>query len=84
MNDFLLFIDDLKSRFAVHVEITYSKTCDWMVYVYKKGCADDYPMSERNENDVVLCKVQHPDMEFAFAKAQVAVKEWLMENNGGY
>lgn len=84
MDDFMKFIDELKNRFPVHVEIYYSKICDWRIYVFKKGCAEDYPESEREGNDAVLCDEQDGDMELCFAKAHVAVKEWLMEHDGGY
>ena len=84
MSDFLLFIDDLRRRFPVHVEIYYSKIMDWCITVQKKGCADQYPKSVRIKEDAVLCAVQNSDIALAFAQAHVAVKEWLMENEGGY
>lgn len=84
MSDFLQFIDNLAHRFPVHVEITYSKITDWMIYVYKKGAAKDYPKSDSAQGDAVLCCEQDSDMELCFAKAHVAVKEWLSDNNGGY
>jgi hypothetical protein len=84
MNDFLLFINNLVKRFPVHVEIYYSHICDWVIRVYKQGCAEDYPDSEKDGNDAVICYVQESDMELCFAKAQIAVKEWLADNDGGY
>ena len=84
MTDFLKFIDDLRHRFPIHVEITYNKTCDWCIYVYKRGCSEDYPSSERNGNDAILCYEQDHNIEFCFAKAHVAVKEWMCEHEGGY
>lgn len=84
MNDFLLFINDLRYRFPVHLEIYYSRFMDWCIKVYKKDCADDYPGSPRSGTDAILCDVQSGDMELAFAKAHVAVKEWLIEYDGGY
>lgn len=84
MTDFLKFIDDLRQRFPVHVEITYNKTCDWCIYVYKRGCAEDYPGSDRHGNDAILCSEQDNDIELCFAKAHVAVKNWLCEHEGGY
>lgn len=84
MNDFLEFIDALKSSFPVHLVIYYSKIMDWGVTVYKKGCAADYPESEHDGDDVVICRVQDCDMYLCFAKAHVATKEWLKEYNGGY
>ena len=85
MNDFLHFIDELTDHFPVHLEIYYSKIMDWCITVYKQGCAEDYPDSPKNENDdAILCEVQDCDMELAFAKAHVAVKEWLCKFNDGY
>lgn len=84
MEDFLRYIDSIKSWCAVHVEIYYNKICDWTIRVYKKGCAEDYPNSKHWNNDAILCDEQDCDMELCFAKAHVAVKKWLSENEGGY
>lgn len=84
MVDFLRFIDELKNAFPIHVEIYYSRVMDWCIKVYKKGCAADYPASEADGQDAILCNVQKSDIELAFAKAHVQVKEWLLENTGGY
>lgn len=84
MNEFLLFVDDLKNRFPIHVEITYDKHADWVIYVYKKGLAKDYPNAIHDGDDVVLVREYDMDMELCFAKAHVALKEWLLEFNGGY
>ena len=85
MNEFLKFFDEKIQVFPMHLEINYNKITDWTIYVYKKGVANYYPKSERTEeNDAVIVDVQHVDMELAFAKAQVELKEWLLENEGGY
>ena len=90
MNEFMKFIDDLAHRFPLHVEIYFSKVMDWCVTVYRKGCAEDYPGTPvryydcEKTNDACLCDVQDSDMELAFAKAHVAVKEWMLKYNGGY
>ena len=86
MNDFLTFMDDLVQRFPVHVEIYYSKVMDWCIRVYRRDCADVYKGQgvKTEGSDVIICDVQHCDMELCFAKAHVAVKEWLLEFNGGY
>ena len=84
MNDFLEFIDNLRHSSPIHMEIYYSKVMDWCITVYKKGCAEYYPKSPHDGNDAILCKVQDIDMELCFAKAHVAVKEWLTEHDGGY
>ena len=84
MSDFLRFVDDLRKRFLVHVEIYYSKILDWRIEITKVGCASDYPGSPHDGDDVILCHVQDLDMELAFAKAHVALKECLSEFDGGY
>ena len=39
MNEFLLFFDQKKRYFPMHLEISYSKITDYMILVYKQGCA---------------------------------------------
>ena len=84
MNEFLKFFDDKTKDFPMHLEITYSKICDWNILIYKKGCADDYPKARRNGEDVVIVDSNDCDMELCFAKAHVELKKWLLEFNGGY
>ena len=84
MNEFLKFFDEKASSFPMHLEIYYSKIMDWCIAITKKGCADEYPESRRAGNDVVICQEQDSDMELCFAKAHVALKEWLREFTGGY
>lgn len=84
MQDFLKFFDEKVHDFPMHLEITYSKICDWSINIYKKGCAEDYPNSKHTGNDAIVVSVQDCDMELCFAKAHVALKEWLLEHNGGY
>lgn len=84
MNEFLNFFNNKRKTFPMHLEIMYNKTCDWSIYIYKKGCAEDYPNSDKYENDAVICMAQSCDMELAFAMAQVQLKEWLCEHEGGY
>ena len=84
MYDFLKFIDDLRHSFPVHVEIYYSRVMDWCIKVYKQGCAKHYPGTPCDGEDALLCNVQSCDMELAFAQAHAAVKNWMLEYNGGY
>lgn len=84
MEDFLRFFNDKRTVFPMHLEISYNKTCDWMIVIYKKGCADDYPYAQHDGDDVVVCHVQNIDMELCFAMAHVALKEWLLEFEEGY
>ena len=71
MIEFLQFVEDLVGRYPLHIEISYSKTTDWIVHIWKVGVCD-------------ICCIQDCDMELAFAKAHVALKEWLREHIGGY
>lgn len=84
MDDFLKFLNKKLKDFPMHVEITYNKICDWDIYIYKEGCARDYPNSEKYGEDAIVVNVQDGDMELCFAKAHVALKDWLLENEGGY
>ena len=84
MSEFLKFLDELVNEFPLHIEIGYTKTTDWSIYIYKKGMAKDYPNSKSNGEDAVICHVQNCDMEYAFAQAQCEVKKWLLDNNSGY
>ena len=77
MNDFLKFFDKKVETYPMHLEIYYSKICDWSIRVWKKGCGE-------NGKDILIVDVQSCDMELCLAKAQVELKEWLSEHEGGY
>lgn len=84
MSDFLKWLDEQTRAFPMHIEISYNRTNDWYIYIYKQGCASVYPNSRHVGEDAIICQVQHSDLELAFAKAQLEVKEWFLENCGGY
>ena len=74
MTEFLHFIDEIKYNRKVWLEVAYSSVVDWYISVYlivngKKEC---------------VVNSQSCDMEYAFAKAHTELKEWLLENEGGY
>ena len=77
MNEFLKFFDEKVETYPMHLEITFSKICDWCISVWKKGCG-------KNGEDISIVDVQSCDLELCFAKAQIALKEWLSEHEGGY
>lgn len=77
MSDFLRFFNEKAKSYPMHLEIYYSKMVDWSIHVYKKGCGG-------KGDDLKILYVCDCDMELCFAKAQVALKEWLSENEGGY
>ena len=77
MADFLRFFDNIVKRVPMHLEITYSKVTDSGVRIYRKGCNAD-------GSDMEIVGVQCCDMELCFATAQVKLKNWLLDTEGGY
>lgn len=77
MNDFLRFFNKIVEDYPMHLEIGYNKVADWGIYIYKRKCGE-------NGKDLVIVNVSDCDMELCFARAQVQLKEWLSENEGGY
>ena len=73
MNEFIRFFDEKTLDYPMHLEIYYSKIMDWTIRVWKKM-----------DKDIEIVNIQDCDVELAFAKAQVQLKEWLLENEGGY
>ena len=84
MDDFLRFFDEKAQDYPMHLDIHYSKITDWVISVYKKGCATEYPDSHHIGEDAIIVSEQDCDVELAFARAQVALKDWLSEFEGGY
>lgn len=77
MDDFLKFFAKKVTAYPMHLEITYSKVTDWGVRVWRRGTA----YGGDNEE---LVNVQDCDAELCFATAQVQLKNWLLEHEGGY
>ena len=77
MNEFLEFFDRKVRTYPMHLGVYYSKIMDWCINVYKAGCGE-------NGTDLEIVRVQSCDMELCFAKAQVELKEWLSEHEGGH
>ena len=50
---------------------------DWCLHIWKKGCGEE-------GKDLEICKEQERDLSLILAKGEVAIKEWLLENDGGY
>ena len=73
MNEFLKFFDEKTLDYPMYLKIYYSKIMDWTIRVWKKM-----------DKDIEIVNIQDCDVELAFAKAQVQLKEWLLENEGGY
>ena len=68
---------DLVEAHTMHLDLSYSKTADWWLRVYKKGCG-------KNGGDIVICDIQDCDLSYVLDKGSVMVKEWLVEYKGGY
>ena len=62
---------------TMHFELYYSKVMDWCLHIWKKGCGE-------NGEDIEICQEQDVDLNLLLAKGEVAIKEWLIENNNGY
>ena len=77
MDDFLKFFAEKVQTDPMHLEITYSKVTDWGVRVWRRGTTQD-------GDDEELVNVQDCDAELCFAVAQVQLKNWLLEHEGGY
>lgn len=82
MDDFLRFFREITKNYPLRLEIYYSKVMDWCISIYKKEwnniSVDNY------ETETEIIAVQTCDMELAFALAQVKLKEWMLEHEGGY
>ena len=68
---------ELTQQHTMHLQLFYSKTMDWCLHIYKRGCGE-------NGGDLEICKEQSCDLSYLLAKGEVAIKDWLIENNGGY
>lgn len=74
MYEFLKFFHNKVRTYPMHLEIYYSHIMDWCIQVYK----------EIDGKRINIVDVQEADLELAFADAQVKLKTWLLENEGGY
>ena len=78
MEDFLKFFNEqISYGYYMHLEIGYNKIADYCIRVYRKGAG---PKGE----DVEMVWVQDSDIELAFAKAYVQLKEWMRNHRGDY
>lgn len=75
--DFLQWFDEVVGSTPMHFELTYSKHTDWFIYIWRKGTGKD----DANEE---IFRCMDIDLSLLFAKAEIAVKEYLTDTNGGY
>lgn len=75
MEDFLRFYNQVKKS-SWTLEIYNSSIIDWRITI---GF-----ISMHTKHGETIIDVQDCDIEYVFAKAQVLLKDWLTENEGGY
>lgn len=76
MSDFLKFYNSIKSNHSFALEIYHSSIMDWCITI-------GYKVTSIKHGETII-HVQSCDMELVFAMAQVELKNWLSENEGGY
>jgi hypothetical protein len=74
--DFLDWFHGIAYKYGLNIEIYYSSIVDWNIKI-------GYKSTSVHHGEIIL-DIQHCDVNYVFAKAQVLLKEWLMENKGGY
>lgn len=60
-----------------HFEMTYCKTCDFIIRLWLKDYNND-------NSDLIIFEGQDVDLDYLVCKCKVAYKDWLLENEGGY
>lgn len=75
MKEFVRFYKK-KNRGDWTLDIYHSSIMDWCITVGYK--------TTNEKNGQIIINIQDCDVDLAFAKAQVALKEWLLEHQGGY
>lgn len=72
-------MDDLfalvSGQYKFHLGLLYSSTCDWILRIYRR---------DKSGKDVEIFNEQNVDIQYLISKAQVAVKDYLVDNYGGY
>jgi hypothetical protein len=76
MEEFVRFYNEKWRDRGWNLEIYHSSIMDWCITV-------GYKTTHPKHGDEII-RVQSCDADFAFAKAQVMLKEWLLKNEGGY
>ena len=77
MNPFLELYERLYYMRGWNLEIYHSSIVEWNIRIgYKSACI--------KHGEYVIQVEGAVDMDYAFAKAEVLLKDWLMENEGGY
>lgn len=76
MGDFLKYFNKVVRDYPMHLEIYYSKITEWSIRIWRKGCGE-------NGKDIEIFNDQgYCNAEYLFAKAHVALVDWLSDNEG--
>lgn len=76
VEEFLRFYNSKSYDRGWKLEVYHSSIMDWCITVGYK--------TTHSKHGEKIIHVQHCDIDYAFAKAQVEIKEWLSDNEGGY
>lgn len=63
------------AKLGLKLELYHSNIVDWRITIEKRKTLED---------GEVIIDVQHCDFEYVLAKAEVGLKDWLSEHNGGF
>ena len=76
MKEFIETYERYRDKYGWNLEIYNSSIMDWRIAI---GYKSTHPKTGE-----VLIHIQSCDLEYAIAKAQIELKDWLSENNNGY
>lgn len=76
MQEFFETYNRYHLKLGLKLEVYHTSINDWSIAI---GYKSTHPKSGET-----IVKVHSVDFEYAFAKAQVELKDWLSEHNGGY
>jgi len=77
MEKFLEFMEEQCYKNGWYFDLYYSSIMDWYVTV-------GYKATHPKHNEDPFIHIQSCDLRLAIAKAEVEMKEWLSDNQGGY
>lgn len=75
-NGFLEMYERYRDDFGWSLEIYNSSIMDWCINLGYK--------TTNSKHGQYIIHIQHHDFSLCMATAEVEIKEWLSENNGGY
>ena len=81
IDKFLRFFDHNCTFFDsdTHMDIYYSRRGNWCIHIWRDGYV--YYDGDEQEIKTEIINVKDCDMESCFAKAYVALKEWLTKHD---